>query len=322
VTARQEAPEPEVEAEEESHDIASTQQVKAARVAARANASYSAREDESGTAVDKPAVKDEEGSKWGSRLFLLAFFGAIGGLLYLEPVRNMLRPGYEAAVAWVKTELELTPPPPPPDTSTWPPPQKPRPPNPLAPEENPAPSQGTATAEPPKTEPDPQPAQPEAPENSGEAVAKAGQGTKAGTSKPKGQTGTKGEPGKKPGETGAQTASKDPRDLEGQLADEPNTTVEQNPEGEAVVLDTKDPRKMRKAGIGLLTLYTVPRAAVFDGQTSLGTTPLMKVPLQAGTYRLRVVDPEGNSRLFSAPVELAKDNKYTIKVSDLPPYEE
>ena len=80
--------------------------------------------------------------------------------------------------------------------------------------------------------------------------------------------------------------------------------------------------KMKKAGIGLLTLYTVPRAAVFDGNTSLGTTPLMKVPLQAGTYRLRVVDPEGNSRLFSAPVELAKDNKYTIKVSDLPPYAE
>jgi serine/threonine-protein kinase len=98
--------------------------------------------------------------------------------------------------------------------------------------------------------------------------------------------------------------------------------VEQNPGGEAVVVDTKDPRKMKKAGIGLLTLYTVPRAAVFDGQTSLGTTPLMKVPLQAGTYRLRVVDPEGNSRLFSAPVELAKDNKYTIKVSDLPPYGE
>jgi serine/threonine-protein kinase len=327
VTARQDAPEPEVEAEEESPDISSTQPVKAARIAARANPSFSARDGESSTAVDKPAAREEEGSKWASRLFLLVFFGAIGGLLYLEPVRNMLRPGYEAAVAWVKTELELTPPPPPPDTATWPPPQKPRPPNPLAPDENPALSPGTATAEPPKTEPAPEPAQPEAPEKTGDAVAKAGQGTpKTGTSRPKGQTGgTKGEPGKKPGETaaeGEQTASKDPRDLEGQLAEEPNTTVEQNPDGEAVVLDTKDPRKMRKAGIGLLTLYTVPRAAVFDGQTSLGTTPLMKVPLPAGTYRLRVVDPEGNSRLFSAPVELAKDNKYTIKVSDLPPYGE
>jgi serine/threonine-protein kinase len=98
--------------------------------------------------------------------------------------------------------------------------------------------------------------------------------------------------------------------------------VEANPDGEPEVLDTKDPRKMRKAGIGLLTLYTVPRAAVFDGQTSLGTTPLMKVPLPAGTYRLRVVDPDGTSRMFSGVVEVAKDNKYTIKVSDLPPYGE
>ncbi|HVG57967.1 MAG TPA: protein kinase [Hyalangium sp.] len=326
VTARQEAPEPKVEAEEESPDISSTQPVKAARVAARAHGSYAARDGESSTAVNKPAAKDEEGSKWASRLFLLAFFGAIGGLLYLEPVRNMLRPGYEAAVAWVKTELELTPPPPPPDTTTWPPPQKPRPPNPLAPEENPEPSPSTATTEPAKTEPAPPPEQPEPPEKTGEAVVKTGKGTsKTGTSKPKGQTGgTKGEPGTKPAGTGegAQTAAKDPRDLEGQLADEPTTTVEENPEGEAVVLDTKDPRKMRKAGIGLLTLYTVPRAAVFDGQTSLGTTPLTKVPLPAGTYRLRVVDPDGNSRMFSAPVELAKDNKYTIKVSDLPLYAE
>ncbi|HVG59226.1 MAG TPA: protein kinase [Hyalangium sp.] len=332
VTARQDAPEPEVEAQEEAQeevpDVSDTTPVlKPMRPGARANASYSARDGESGTAVDKPAVKDAEGSKWPSRLFLLAFFGAIGGLLYLEPVRNMLRPGYEAAVAWVKTELELTPPPPPPDTTTWPPPQKARPPNPLAPDENPAPSQGTATAEPPKDEPTPEPSQPEPPEKTGGAVAKTGQGTsKSGTSKSKGQTGgTKGEPGKKPGETGVegtQTASKDPRDLEGQLAEEPNTTVEENPDGEAVVLDTKDPRKMRKAGIGLLTLYTVPRAAVFDGQTSLGTTPLTKVPLPAGTYRLRVVDPDGNSRMFSAPVELAKDNKYTIKVSDLPLYGE
>ncbi|EAU62884.1 serine/threonine kinase PKN13, putative [Stigmatella aurantiaca DW4/3-1] len=77
---------------------------------------------------------------------------------------------------------------------------------------------------------------------------------------------------------------------------------------------------MRKAGIGLLTLSTVPPAAVFDGNTSLGTTPLRKVPLQAGTYRLRIVDSEGQSRLFSAPVELAKERKYTIRVSDLPLY--
>jgi serine/threonine-protein kinase len=314
VAARQEAPAPEPDAEVVD-DTSATLPIKASRPAARANAAVAAREDDSGTLTDVKAVKDEEGgSKWASRLFLLVFFGAIGGLLYLEPVRNMLRPGYDAAVAWVKTELELTPPAPPPDTTTWPPPQKPKPPNPLAPEESAAPSTPeptTATAE-----PTPQPSQPEAPEKTGDTVAKGT--TKPGTTRPKVQ------PGKKPGESadGTQTPSGKPRDLQEALAAEPNTTVEVNPDGEPEVLDTKDPRKMRKAGIGLLTLYTVPRAAVFDGQTSLGTTPLMKVPLPAGTYRLRVVDPEGNSRMFSGVVEVAKDNKYTIKVSDLPAYGE
>ena len=92
--------------------------------------------------------------------------------------------------------------------------------------------------------------------------------------------------------------------------------------GTAEVVDTRSPASMRKAVIGLLTLVTVPPAAVFDGATSLGTTPLQKLPLQVGTYRLRIVDSEGNSRLFSAPVELAKEKKYTIRLSDLPPYGE
>jgi serine/threonine-protein kinase len=313
VAARKEALEPEAEAEVQD-DTAATLPIKASRPAARANAAVAARADDSSTLTDAKAIKDEGGSKWASRLFLLVFFGAIGGLLYLEPVRNMLRPGYDAAVAWVKTELELTPPPPPPDTTTWPPAQKPKPPNPLAPAENAAPSTpepATATAE-----PTPEPSRPETPEKTGDSVAK-------GTSKP-GTTRPKVQPGKKPGEAadGTQTPSGKPRDLQAQLAAEPNTTVQVNPDGEPEVLDTKDPRKMRKARIGLLTLYTIPRAAVFDGQTSLGTTPLLKVPLPAGTYRLRVVDPEGNSRMFSGVVEVAKDNKYTIKVSDLPAYGE
>jgi serine/threonine-protein kinase len=44
--------------------------------------------------------------------------------------------------------------------------------------------------------------------------------------------------------------------------------------------------------------------------------------MQGGTYRLRIVDSDGNSRLFSSPVAIAKDNKYTIRVSDLPLYSE
>jgi serine/threonine-protein kinase len=274
-------------------------------------------------------VKGGEGgkSRWASRLFLLLFFGAIGGALYFEPVRAMLRPAYDSAVVWVKREID-PPPPPAPDTQTWPPPQKAKPPNPLdQPPPNTAPTttpEAEAKADPVTPEPStPEPSTEDSPaaepkgSGKGSTVAKAGQSpSKAGTSKTKGQP--KATEPAAPAGTEAQPSK--PGDLQAKLEKQPNTTVEENPTGEAVVVDTKDPRKMKKAGIGLLTLYTVPRAAVFDGNTSLGTTPLVKVPLQGGTYRLRIVDPEGNSRLFSAPVTIAKDNKYTITVSDLPPY--
>jgi serine/threonine-protein kinase len=226
----------------------------------------------------------------------------------------------------VKTELELNPPPPPPDTSTWPPPQKPKPPNPL---------EQPASAQP--SEPTPGEAvaagDSETPENSetgdGKDSEKAGSAKtgqpRPGTSKVKPQSVAKDETGKKPGvatrPTGTGTQSSEAKDLETKLKDEPNTTVEQDPDGQAIVVDTSSPQAMRKSGIGLLNLRTVPPAGVYDGQTKLGTTPF-RVPLPAGTYRLRLVDPDGNSRLFSAPVELAKEKKYTIRLSDLPMYPE
>jgi serine/threonine-protein kinase len=329
IAARQEAPEPpesEPEASEEAEDAPSTTpSLKAVRPPRRPSSSVATvRPSRSSTPVDTPVAakaKDEEKGKWGSRLFLLAFFGAIGGLLALEPVRAMLRPGYDSAVAWVKTELELNPPPPPPDQQPWPPPQQQRPPNPLAPPE-PPPAQAAAP-EPTQPEPTPEEPKPEetpSPGKAGSAVAKAGQGTSKTSPRTKGQTST-ATPKEESGKTEARPASK-PQDLKEALAKEANSTVELNPDGTAEVVDTRSPAAMRKAGIGLLTLVTVPPAAVYDGATSLGTTPLQKLPLQVGTYRLRIVDPEGNSRLFSAPVELAKEKKYTIRLSDLPAYGE
>jgi serine/threonine protein kinase, bacterial len=340
VTARPETPAPVVEETAEADEAVSTQpSMKAVRPAPSRPAPRPRPPRSPGYETPPSGQGEESGkSRWGTRLFFLAFFGAIGGLLYLEPVRAMLKPGYDSAVAWVKNELELAPPPPPPDTGTWPPTPKPKPENPLAkqepkPEATPDTAQ-TATdpgkTEPEKTEPKPPEPSPDdtKPEDTkgtgkpGSAIAKTGQTTpKTGTPKTKVPP-KAGEPAPTGAANPTQPAVGQPpkKDLATELQAEPDTTREQNPDGEAVVVDTKDPRKMKKANIGLLTLYTVPRAAVFDGNTLLGTSPLMKVPLTAGTYRLRILDSEGNSRMFSAPVVVAKDNKYTIVVSDLPLY--
>jgi serine/threonine-protein kinase len=93
-------------------------------------------------------------------------------------------------------------------------------------------------------------------------------------------------------------------------------------EGETQLLDTSTPQRAAKAGLGWLTLYTVPPAAVFDGDAQLGTTPLKKVVLPVGTYRLRVVDPDGVDRLLSAPIKPGKVTQLTIQLSDLPALEE
>ncbi|WP_342742565.1 serine/threonine-protein kinase [Stigmatella erecta] len=250
--------------------------------------------------------------KWGVRLFWLAFLGILGGLLALEPVRAALRPGYESVVTKVKAELELGPPPSAPEQAPWPPPVRPPPPNPLAPKPEPEP---TVVAEPLVDEPS-SPAPPEEQGPTSDKPSPFKVPAKPGPVKVKQKT----SPGKTAGL--AETPQGPPREktLEEQLKDEPDTTRDGTQEKHVQVVDTTSKAGMRKAGIGLLTLSTMPPAAVFDGNTPLGTTPLRKVPLQAGTYRLRIVDPDGQSRLFSAPVELAKERKYAIRVSDLPLY--
>jgi len=268
------------------------------------------------TPVESAAVEAQdqargEKSGWLGKLVLLLILAGLGGLLYLEPVRAMFKPGYESAVAWVKTELELTPPPPP-EQKPWPPPPPPgRPQNPLAQAEpTPAPAQPEAPTE-------AEPAEPLEPSEKLSATTTRPSPSKPGTSRPKSEPSRPG--AGTPSPTGAPSK---PQNLEEQVAASPQTTLEVDPSGEAEVVDTSSPKALRKAGMGLLTLATVPPAAVFEGQTSLGTTPLRKVPLLAGTYRLRIVDSDGVSRLFSAPVELAKERKYTIRVSDLPLYPE
>ncbi|HLL06223.1 MAG TPA: hypothetical protein VK539_36965 [Myxococcaceae bacterium] len=102
-------------------------------------------------------------------------------------------------------------------------------------------------------------------------------------------------------------------------------TVNVSPDGEPgreteAVLERREIEllKLREgAGIGLLKLSTEPPVEVYDGEVRLGTTPLTWV-FKAGTYRLRLVDANGDSRLFSVEVKTDQENEYTVRFSDLP----
>jgi serine/threonine-protein kinase len=67
----------------------------------------------------------------------------------------------------------------------------------------------------------------------------------------------------------------------------------------------RDTRSAKNADVGYLTLFTInpSHAAVFEGGTSLGTTPLSKVPLDEGHHTLRVVDDESHNRTFEVQVK-------------------
>ena len=91
-----------------------------------------------------------------------------------------------------------------------------------------------------------------------------------------------------------------------------------NADGLAEVVDTRTSRGAAKAGVGWLSLATVPPSAVFDGPTQIGTTPLVKVPFDEGIYRLTVVDPDGQQHFLSAPIKPGEVTTLKIVVSDLP----
>ncbi|MBZ4416616.1 serine/threonine-protein kinase [Myxococcus sp. RHSTA-1-4] len=270
------------------------------------------------TPVEPPAGRPA--SRWLGRLMLLALVGGLAWLSTLPIVRAQFVPAYESAKAWVKAELDPPPPVDPAANAAWPPPQQAAPPPgfPRAAPEQPAP-----TPEPPAQEAvaadvkveEPQPA------------------TGTSTTRPASGTSTrKGKDGSSPAnwasgtDTGTgRTVKRARTQPEATPPAEPVTTVTQNPEDLGEVLDTSTPKGAAKAGLGWITLYTVPRAAVFDGATSLGTTPLQKFPLPVGTYRLRVVDPtdaEAPSRLLSAPVKPGEVTKIQIRLADLPLYKD
>ncbi|WP_431603521.1 protein kinase domain-containing protein [Corallococcus macrosporus] len=267
-------------------------------------------EEEAEVAEAPPAAAPaREGSGWGMRLLLLLILGGVGYLATLEPVRRVFMPAYDSAKQWVKAELDPAPPVDPAANGQWPPKPSGPPPGFVQKTETPEPEKA------PEVEPTPpEPVVDATPVDTKKTPAgKGGRKTKPAASAPEATA------------TAPVVAKAEPRPAKPEPSErppEPVTTVTQaeNPE----VLDTSTAKGAAKAGLGWLTLYTVPKnAAVFDGATQLGTSPLIKFPLPIGTYRLRVVDPQdpgGTSKLLSAPIRPGEVTKLQIRLADLPAY--
>ncbi|MCC6336850.1 MAG: protein kinase [Myxococcales bacterium] len=70
----------------------------------------------------------------------------------------------------------------------------------------------------------------------------------------------------------------------------------------------RDSRSAKAADVGYMTLRTLnpSSAAVFLDNTSLGSTPLVKVPMDVGVHKLRLVDGDSKSRLLSVTIDSGK----------------
>jgi len=295
---------PEPEEEDVDDPLEKTQPIRRAPVVRSSRVEKEPEEEESGPntlpnrAALEPSEDQRQGSGWGGKLFLLLLLAAIGGALYYPPTRAMLAPLYATALNTVKAEF--TPEPPPPDPVALP-----RPPTPIpaasaqAPEPTPEPEQQPEPVA--VATPEPTPPSKEEPNK-----AEAKRTRKQTTATPKAVAESKPATEPKPAEPKAVAATKP--------AAEPAPEVETEPE----VIDTSTVKGAKKAKIGWLTLYTTPRAAVFDGDNQLGTTPLRKVALPQATYRLVVVDSEGTNHWLSVPIKAGQVTEMTVSVSDLP----
>ena len=83
----------------------------------------------------------------------------------------------------------------------------------------------------------------------------------------------------------------------------------------------KDGKGAKNASIGYLSLRTVnPSSAnVLLNGDGLGSTPLARVPVEAGVHKLHLIDGDGKQRMLSVTIEAGKTNEMrAVDVSSLP----
>ena len=89
--------------------------------------------------------------------------------------------------------------------------------------------------------------------------------------------------------------------------------------GEVAVVN--DAKSAKNAAVGYLTLYTLNPAStsVFLGGQAFGSTPLSKIPLEAGVHLFRVIDSDSKNRKLSVKIEAGKTLEMKgVDVSSLP----
>ena len=104
-------------------------------------------------------------------------------------------------------------------------------------------------------------------------------------------------------------------DLRGSIA---TKKAKKGPGGVEVVRDHKSAKALDVGYFSLRTLNP-SEAAVFDGNTSLGSTPLVKVPLDQGVHQLRIIDGDSKGRSLSVTIEGGKVMEFkAVDVQSLP----
>ena len=117
-------------------------------------------------------------------------------------------------------------------------------------------------------------------------------------------------------------AEKEKKKTTPKKAANPNAAADpNNPPKEGEIEIVKGEQGAKQAAIGYLTLRTVnPSSAnVLLNGDGLGSTPLAKVPVEAGVHKLHVIDGDGKMRLLSVTITAGKTSEMpAIDVSSLP----
>ena len=96
--------------------------------------------------------------------------------------------------------------------------------------------------------------------------------------------------------------------LTSSIADKTKKAAVKKAAGPTGVQIIRDDKSAALHDVGYLSLRTVnpSNAAVFDGDSALGSTPLNKVPLDVGIHRLRIIDGDSKARMLSVSIEVGK----------------